>query len=99
MQSLLGGSARLDLLHVGISRRQYESQLASYRPIFTAVAQVPNVSILPLIDQFCDSQFCGGTRNGALLFYDGDHLSMEGGLALTDTFFRALTQRVEAKGH
>ena len=99
MQSLLGGSARLDLLHVGISRRQYESQLASYRPIFTAVAQAPNVSILPLIDQLCDSQFCGGTRNGALLFYDGDHLSMEGGLALTDTFFRALTQRVEAKRH
>jgi peptidoglycan/LPS O-acetylase OafA/YrhL len=99
MQSLLGGSARLDLLHVGISRQEYERQLASYRPIFAAVAQAPNVSIVPLIDQLCNSQVCSGTRNGALLFYDGDHLSMEGGLALTDTFFRALTQRVEAKRH
>ena len=40
MQSLLGGgSARLDLIHVGISRRQYERQLASYRSILTAVAR------------------------------------------------------------
>ena len=93
------GSARLDLIRVGISRQQYERQLASYRPILAAVARSPNISILPLIDQLCDDQFCRGTRNGALLFFDGDHLSMEGGLSLTDIFYRALTQRVEAKRH
>ena len=98
IQNVLGrGLAWPELINIGISRQEYERQLASYRPILTAVARSPNVSIVPLIDQLCDSQLCSGTRNGALLFRDGDHLSMAGGLSLTDTFFRAFTQRVEAK--
>jgi hypothetical protein len=100
VQNVLGrGLARSEPINIGISRQEYERQLASYRPILTAVARSPNVSIVQLIDQLCDSQFCSSTRNGALLFHDGDHLSMEGGLLLTDTFFRAFTQRVEAKRH
>src|SRR4029078_7930843 len=100
IQNVLGrGLAQPELINIGISRQEYERQLASYSPIFARVAQAPNVSIVPLIDQLCNSQVCSGTRNGALLFCDGAHLSMEGGLTLTATFFRALTQRVEAKRH
>ncbi len=100
IQNVLGrGMVRPELMRIGISRQEYERQLASYRPILAAVAHAPNVSILPLIDQLCDSQLCSATRNGALLFRDGDHLSLAGGLLLTDTFFRALTQRVEARRH
>jgi hypothetical protein len=100
IQNVLGrGLAWPKLIDIGISRQEYERQLASYRPILAAVARAPNVSIVPLIDQLCDSQLCSGTHNGELLFRDGDHLSLEGALSLTDTFFRALTQRVEAKRH
>jgi hypothetical protein len=98
IQNVLGrGHVPLEAMRYGISRRRYEAQLAYYRPILTAVARSPNVSILPLIDQLCDSRFCGGARDGVLLFFDGDHLSVEGGTLLTDVFFRLLVQRVETK--
>ena len=98
IQNVLGrGMVRPELMDIGMPRQKYERQLASYRPILAAVARAPNVSIVPLIDQLCDGQLCSGTHDGALLFRDGDHLSLEGALSLTDIFFRAFTQRVEAK--
>jgi len=64
IQSVLArGFAQPELIHIGISRQDGERQLASYRPIFAAVARSSNVLILPLIDQLCNSQVCSGTRN------------------------------------
>ncbi len=100
LQNVLGrGPVGSELIRIGMSREQYEGQLASYRPVFAALARSPNVSILPLIDLLCDSHFCSSTRDGALLFFDGDHLSNAGALSLADKFFRTLTQRVVAKRH
>jgi len=64
IQSVLGrGFAQPELINIGISWQDGERQLASYRPIFAAVARSSNVAILPPIDQLCNSQVCSGTRN------------------------------------
>ena len=93
IQAILGrGHDQLHTTRFGISRERYEIQLASYRPILDEIAKAPNVSIVPLIDQLCDSQFCAGARNGVLLYRNGDHLSKAGGELFADLFFHVIAR-------
>jgi len=93
IQAILGrGHDQLHTTRFGISRERYEIQLASYRPILDEIAKAPNVSIVPLIDQLCDSQFCAGARNGVLLYRDGYHLSKAGGELFSDLFFHVIAR-------
>ncbi|HET7448137.1 MAG TPA: SGNH hydrolase domain-containing protein [Methyloceanibacter sp.] len=95
IQNVFGENPKLGDLRFGIERQRYEDELASYRPIFAAVARSPNVSIVSLIDALPGFAAAG---RGWLLFFDGDHLSTEGATMLTDTFVNVFGQRQALHG-
>lgn len=62
-----------------------------------AVAAVPPVRAIDLANDLCGGTRCSSVRGGVALYRDGDHLSVEGALTLTDTFFREIA--AEARPH
>jgi hypothetical protein len=40
--------------------------------------QVPEVVLVDPLDKLCDSKYCHAARNGHILYYDSDHLSLYG---------------------
>jgi peptidoglycan/LPS O-acetylase OafA/YrhL len=102
VQRILAWMPKAELLSAsfGLSRRVYEQQIATYRPILETLSQrFSNVSLLSLIDVICDGEFCPRARNGVLLFRDGDHLSWAGGLLLSSKFFAAFGTYLSAQQH
>lgn len=70
----------------GVSRDEYNKQLATYTHIFQSLASRRNVTIVSLSGKFCNEKFCTGSREGVLLYRDGDHLSESGSDMLHDIF-------------
>lgn len=64
------------------SQSIYEKQ-REYIPIIKEIAEkYPNISIIDPIRVFCDGQKCYIIRNDKLLYYDDDHISIDGSYLL-----------------
>ncbi len=72
-------------LDVGLSRHQYEQQLATYQTILEDTAKSGHASVVPVADVFCNQTVCSQVRDGKTLYRDGDHLSSAGAMLLVDT--------------
>ena len=79
------GTSFLEDGSFGISRQEYEAQLATYRDILNSATVVGNAFVVPLGDVLCDSKVCRGFRDGKLLYRNGDHLSTAGAKRFVET--------------
>jgi len=55
-----------------------------------AAAAAPKAWTIDLTNQLCGPDRCPTTRSGTVLYRDSTHLSVDGALALTNTFYRAI---------
>jgi peptidoglycan/LPS O-acetylase OafA/YrhL len=61
-----------------------------------AVLAVPDDSTIDFEDAICLGDRCSTSRAGTILYRDADHLSVDGALALTDDFYRAILARARS---
>jgi hypothetical protein len=62
-----------------------------------AVAHASLASTLDLDRNLCGPTRCASMRHGVLLYRDGEHLSVQGALTLTDRFARAIRSRARPR--
>ncbi|MFT2690503.1 acyltransferase family protein [Clavibacter zhangzhiyongii] len=75
---------------LSIPRAEVEAVQAPSRATLEQVAEAPGISVLDLRASFCDASTCSMDRDGALLYQDAMHLSVEGSRASTRRFAEAL---------
>ena len=61
-----------------------------------AALAVPDDSTIDFEDAICLGDRCSTSRGGTILYRDADHLSVDGALALTDDFYRAILARARS---
>ena len=61
-----------------------------------AVLAVPHASTIDFEDAICLGGRCSTSRSGTILYRDADHLSVDGALALTGDFYRAILARARS---
>ncbi|MFN3611326.1 acyltransferase family protein [Tepidimonas sp.] len=62
-----------------IDRKDVERRQHGYRSVFRqAVASFSNVILVDAMEPLCDAERCYAMKDGELLYYDDDHLSMAG---------------------
>jgi hypothetical protein len=86
------GEASID--RAKIERQQQAARDAENQ----AVAGVPSAASVDFTDDLCSPEACTTDRDGLWLYRDGDHLSVDGALTLTDRFREVIAAHVTPAG-
>jgi hypothetical protein len=76
-----------------------EYQAQSLRILQDIVNVIPNVSLLPVNDTFCDEQLCYGIHDGKALYFDDDHLGRDGAKMLQHKLAREVNAAFSDLGY
>lgn len=62
-----------------VSRKEYDSRTEKYKKlIYSVLKDFPEVEVFDPTNLLCDNTWCNGMQDGKLLYFDPDHLSVEG---------------------
>ncbi|MFS4505034.1 acyltransferase family protein [Clavibacter sp. Sh2141] len=75
---------------LSVPRAEIEAVQAPSRATLAQVAESTGATVLDLRASFCDASSCAIDRDGALLYQDAMHLSVEGSRTFTSRFAEAL---------
>lgn len=82
-----------------VRRASVDAALQASRTVQrSAIAAVTHSRALDLEDAFCSRTSCSSSSRGRLLYRDGSHLSVTGGLLLTNRFYGAIIAIVGRAG-
>ena len=80
-----------------VTRESVDARLSRARQAEkTAVAAIPGAFAIGFEDRVCARDRCSTSRDGTILARDGEHLSVDGALLLTNDFYRAILARARA---
>lgn len=77
----LSGISNSNTFRCAVSRKYYDERNAEYKNIVNSVLNdFPMVRVFDTSKIFCDENFCFAKKDGRLMYFDIDHLSLDGSM-------------------
>lgn len=77
-----------------IARQDFDRRSEPYRRLaWSVLKDFPSVKVFDAAAPFCDEKYCWAAKDGAMLYFDDDHLSRQGSLIVARGLSRLLADR------
>ncbi|WP_172838960.1 acyltransferase family protein [Legionella micdadei] len=81
-----------------VPRNTVDQRQGPLRQLFAEILkEFPQVEIFDPLNYFCDQKWCYAFKNGVPLYYDDDHLSVEGSKFYADAFAKEFPSLIKEK--